>query len=134
MEIPLALLADYANTSQDGKLNVMGVFNRILTKEFPTVHPEMRLVFRLEAQPSERGRETTVEIKLLDADAKVVHHLKGRLAVPQESQQPTIEINQILRLTGVVFERAGDYRFDILVDGDFKANVPFTVEQLSTSQ
>jgi len=134
MEIPLALLADYANTSQDGKLNVMGVFNRILTKDFPTVHPEMRLVFRLEAQPSERGRQATVEIKLLDADASVLHHLKGRLGVPQESRQPTIEINHILRLTGMVFEKPGDYRFDILIDGDLKKQVPFTVEQLPPSK
>ena len=134
MEVPLALLADYANTSQDGKLNVMGVFNRILTKDFPTVHPEMRLVFRLEAQPSERGRQATIEIKLLDADANVLHHVKGRVGVPQKSLQPTIEINQILRLTGLVFKKPGDYRFDILVDGDLKANVPFTLEQLPTSQ
>lgn len=28
MEVPVALLADYANVSQEGKLNVMGIFNR----------------------------------------------------------------------------------------------------------
>lgn len=134
MKVPLALLADYANIAREDKLNVMGVFNRILAKEFPTVHAEMRLVFRLEAEPSERGRDATVEIKLLDADANVLHHVKGRVGVPQESRQPTIEIIQILRLTGLVFEKPGDYRFDILVDGDLKANVPFTVEQLPTSQ
>lgn len=132
MEIPLALLADYANTSQEGKLNVMGVFNRILTKQFPTVHPEMRLVFRLEAQPSERGRQATIEIKLLDADANVLQHLTGRLTVPQQSPQPTIQIDQILRFTTVVFEKAGPYRFDILVDGDLKGTAPFTLEELPT--
>ena|SRR3990170_6010973 len=134
MEIPLALLADYANTSQDGKLNVMGVFNRILAKEFPTVHPEMRLVFRLEAQPSERGRQATIEIKLLDADANILQHLTGRLTIPEQSPQPTIQIDQILRFTTVVFKKPGDHRFDILVDGDLKAKVPFIVEQLPTSK
>lgn len=134
MDIPLALLADYANTSQDGKLNIMGVFNRILTKDFPTVHLEMRLVFRLEAQPSERGRQATLEIKLLDADANILQNLTGRLTIPEQSPQPTVQIDQILRLTTVAFEKPGNYRFDILVDGDLKAEVPFTVEQLPTSK
>ncbi|HLA18827.1 MAG TPA: hypothetical protein VJ253_05835 [Dehalococcoidia bacterium] len=132
MEVPLALLADYANVSREGKLNVMGVFNRIWANEFPATHPEMQLVFRLEAGPAERGQEKTIEVKLLDADGKEVQHLTGHLAVAQESQELTIQIDQILKLTNVVFEKAGAYRFDILVNGETKRTVEFAVERLPT--
>ena len=134
MEVPLALLADYANVSREGKLNVMGVFNRIWATEFPTVHPEMQLVFRLEAGPSERGQEKTVEIKLLDADAALIQHLTGHLTVPQESPELTIQIDQIVKFTGVTFQGPGDYRFDILVGGEPKNSVRFAVERLPAAE
>ncbi len=134
MDVPLALLADYANVSREGKLNVMGVFNRIRAKELPTVHPEMQLVFRLEAGPAERGQDKTIEIKLLDADANAIQHLTGHLTVPGESAELTIQIDQILKLTNVVFKKAGDYRFDILVNGETKQTVPFSVEQLPATE
>ena len=134
MEVPLALLADYANVSREGKLNVMGVFNRIWAKEFPTVHPEMQLVFRLEAGPAERGQEKTIEIKLLDADGNVVQDLTGHLSVPSESADLTTQIDQILKLTNVTFQKSGDYRFDILVNGETKTTVKFAVEQLPATK
>jgi hypothetical protein len=134
MEVPLALLADYANISREGKLNVMGVFNRIWTKEFPAVHPEMQLVFRLEAGPAERGQDKMIEVKLLDADAKTLQHLKGPLTVPDESPQLTIPIDQILRLVNVTFEKPGDYCFHILVNGETKNTVQFSVERLPTTE
>lgn len=130
MEVPLALLADYANVSREGKLNVMGVFNRIWASEFPAVHPEMQLVFRLEAGPAERGQEKTVEVKLLEADGKEIRHLTGNLRVAEESQELTIQIDQIIKLTNVAFEKAGPYRFDILVNGETKKTVEFAVERL----
>jgi hypothetical protein len=130
MEVTLALLADYANVSQEGKLNVMGVFDHIWAKKFPAVHPEMRLVFRLEAGPAERGTEKVIEVKLLDADGKVLQHLKGQFTVPAESPYPTIDIDQILRFATVSFEKPGDYTFHILVGGDEKGKVSFSVERL----
>ena len=134
MDVPLALLADYANVSREGKLNVMGVFNRIWAKAFPAEHPEMQLVFRLEAGPAERGQEKTVEVKLLDADANVVLHFKGPLTVPEESAKLIIQIDQILKLTNVRFDKPGDYRFDILVNGEPKRSVEFSVERQPTTE
>ena len=130
MEVPLALLADYANVSQDGKLNVMGVFDRIFAREFPAVHPEMRLVMTFAAGPAEKGSEKQIELKLLDADGMVKLHLTTQLTVPAESPDPTVQANHIVRLTGLVFEHPGRYQFSILVNGDEKKVVAFTVEHL----
>ena len=49
MRVPLAVLADYANVTTDGKLNIMGIFNRIFASALPVVHPQMRLVMRFQA-------------------------------------------------------------------------------------
>ena len=49
MDVTLALLADAANVSQDGKLNILGIFNGLGAAAFPATHPSMHLVLRFEA-------------------------------------------------------------------------------------
>ncbi len=55
MRVALGVLADYANVSADGKLNIMGVFQIVNVIQFPHVHAQMDLVLTLEADPSEAG-------------------------------------------------------------------------------
>ena len=43
MNVTLALRADPANRSSDGKLNMPGTFNRIFLAKFPATHADMRL-------------------------------------------------------------------------------------------
>ena len=49
MLVKLAVLADYANVTSDGKLNILGIFDRMNVLNLPAVHPQMNLVLRLEA-------------------------------------------------------------------------------------
>ena len=44
MRVALGVLADYANVSAEGKLNIMGVFQIVNAVQFPHVHPQMHLV------------------------------------------------------------------------------------------
>lgn len=44
MDVNLALLADYANVSQDGKLNIMGIFQEVNPPVLPFALPQMYLV------------------------------------------------------------------------------------------
>ena len=55
MKIPMAFLADEANISQEGKLNVLGIFDRIAAAEFPVVHPRMVFAFRVQADFGDGG-------------------------------------------------------------------------------
>src|SRR5215207_2107254 len=49
MHISFALFADAANISQEGKLNIMGVFDAVQVGALPTMHPRATLVVRLKA-------------------------------------------------------------------------------------
>ncbi len=130
MELTLALLADYANISEEGKLNVLGVFDIIFAPEFPALHTELHLVLRFEAGPAERGQTKSIEIKLIDQDGAVLGTLSGKLALPEEYPALTVGINQILRFQHLFFERPGDYRFHVLVNGETKGpGVGFRVVQ-----
>ena len=56
MDVTLAVLADHANVSDQGKLNILGIFDRILASNFPAVHPQLHPVLRFSASPAERGK------------------------------------------------------------------------------
>jgi hypothetical protein len=118
----LLLLADYANTTADNRLNVMGIFTEIRAVNFPAVHPLMYFIAQLSASPAEYGRKFKFGVKLLDADAtKELLNFEIEVEVPRgENGQPTV-MNFILPLVSIVFEKPGNYQFSLLVNEDEKA-------------
>src|SRR6266542_1571044 len=85
MQVHLALLADYANLSIDGKLNIMGIFNRVYARSLPAIHPETRLVLVLKYEPAERGRPHRLEVQLLDPDGRELLGLASSLALSADA-------------------------------------------------
>src|SRR2546430_1661210 len=56
MHISFAVFADAANLSQEGKLNVLGVFDAVQVAGLPTIHPRTHFIVRLKANRSEERR------------------------------------------------------------------------------
>ena len=55
MHVSFALFADAANISQEGKLNILGVFDAVHVGQLPTLHPRATFVVRIKAHPSDAG-------------------------------------------------------------------------------
>ena len=55
MHVSFALFADAANLSQEGKLNVLGVFDAVHVGSLPAVHPRATLVVRLKGTIADAG-------------------------------------------------------------------------------
>jgi hypothetical protein len=58
MHVSFALFADAANISQEGKLNILGVFDALQIGALPAVHPRATLVVRLKADEGDEGMHT----------------------------------------------------------------------------
>ncbi|HSJ15670.1 MAG TPA: hypothetical protein VK939_14700 [Longimicrobiales bacterium] len=127
MQVKLALLADYANVTAEGKLNILGIFDRIRVQEVPVVHPQMHLILRLEAHAAERDRSHAVEIRLHDPDGQTVFEVRGQV-VPHGAFGQTIATNQILTLNNLQLAKAGGYTFVVLVNNDLKSELALDVE------
>jgi hypothetical protein len=126
MDVAFALLADAANISQEGKLNILGAFDRIYGSKFPLTWPRMMLVMRFVASAVEYGSEKSIEIVTLDADGKKLGTLSGKVTIGAGQAGRQMKINHVLPMT-VTFPGPGQYSIEILVNGEPKAAVPLEV-------
>jgi len=56
MKVVLKAICDDAFVSENGKLNIIGIFDHIRAERFPTIHPKMAFVFVLEGEEGEEGK------------------------------------------------------------------------------
>lgn len=125
MEIDLALIADAATVDVSGKLNILGVFDRISTSGFPAQHPHISLVLRFGASLNEAG-DHKVEIVLRDPEGAEVVRLNGDIKVgpgPAVSGG-RVRVPQVVNMERLVFQKPGRYSFDVAVDGEHQVSVP----------
>jgi len=128
MDIDLALLADAATVDASGKLNILGVFDRLGSDSFPARHPRMALVLRFTAGLNEAGSHH-VDIRLHDPTGEEVVHMDGDMQLGPSASTLTdaIRVPHVLNIDGIVFPKAGRYTFDVEVDGEHQVSVPLTV-------
>ncbi|HEX8905730.1 MAG TPA: hypothetical protein VF771_12840 [Longimicrobiaceae bacterium] len=115
MKIPMAFLADEANISQEGKLNVLGIFDRIAAAEFPVVHPRMVFAFRVQAEFADGGRSFPVVVRLVDETGGVLFDAAGEINPPVVGPGEFSTANQVFTLVGLQFARPGVYTFEVAI-------------------
>ena len=127
MDVALALLADYANVTREGKLNVMGLFTIIKAPTLPWIHPQMQLVLQFEAGAAEWETQKDIQVKLLDADANSLLDLRGSVKVPRGEAGRRVHVNSIMTFANAKFQAEGDYVFAVLIGGETKKEIPLRV-------
>ena len=134
MDITFAQLADYANVSREGKLNLLGLFDAVQATKFPTVHPQMQLVIRFEVSKHELGRSHKVEIHFVEEDGKKILALGAEFAI--QSPNPMghrIHSDQIITITNLVIPKPGRYQFVIFIDNNLVRGKEITLHALERS-
>jgi hypothetical protein len=128
IQVPLALLADYANVSREGKINILGVFDQIYATSVPALHPQMQLVMTIVADRGEAKKEHKIKIELIDQDnIDVSVKIEGTLKFDPPKTGEEVRINQTILLNHVVFNKYGEYSFKIVIDGEVKRSISLKV-------
>ncbi len=126
MEIVLAALADAANTSKDGKLNLMGLFDTLFAGAMPVTHPSMQLVLRIRAEPSETDRQHELEIRCMDEDGQELFKVAGEFSV-QGAPGKAATFNHVVGISNLTFQKFGGYTLPIFINRDLKRTVELEV-------
>ena len=128
LRIALSAIADTANISKEGKLNITGIFNSINVAGFPAAHPSMVLVFVIEGERSEAQSEHKLKVDLIDEDGNhVIPSIEGNIRFADIPPSGSIHAPQILHLVNVQFKKEGHHEFKIIINGEVRASVPINI-------
>ncbi|MFN8653935.1 MAG: hypothetical protein U0133_18680 [Gemmatimonadales bacterium] len=122
MHCQLSALAEAANLSADGKINILGEFDTLWALgEPPVVHPSMVFVAKLKAGEADRGAHK-IQLRVVDEDMKLVALLVDAQMQLQDSPIPGSEggVPIIVPVTAASFPDFGTYEFQLLIDDDVK--------------
>ncbi|HEX6290350.1 MAG TPA: hypothetical protein VFZ66_14260 [Herpetosiphonaceae bacterium] len=136
MEIEFAFLADAAQVPPDGKLYVLGgSVDRIHAQQFPTTHPSMTLVIKVQLLASECNRPHQIQIDLWDERGNPVLDpaISAEFGVGPDPDDPGGPSSVLIpvNMMGLQFQRPGAYEFHIVIDGRHLKTVPLRMLQVA---
>ena len=135
MEVKTAVLADAANVSTDGKLNITGIFDRINAKEFPASWPSMSFVVRIQGHWSETG-EHEMKVVVADQDGRKIAEMGAEFTIPKQQDKDSDGMpwkgQLIFPVMGARFPEPGIYSFDILIDGRYEDSMELLLVKRET--
>ena len=130
MELRYALIADFANATQEGKLNVMGIFDRLFAVSFPAVHRQLFLITSIQTDPEDEGESREIELQMINADGVVLTELKGQVYFSVGKQV----FNQVHIFQDLRFENPGSYQFNVFFDGRMVKTLDLELSVLPPTQ
>lgn len=129
MQVDFCALADAANTTAGGKLNVLGVFDRVGVKSLPAVHKQMAIVLRIRVEYADARDEHDLRLALENPDGKKLVDLEGATRVGEIEPGTFSHTNQIFNLRDIRFEEEGVHRIRVWLDGELAAEQPLAVRR-----
>ena len=126
MHISFAVFADGANLSQEGKLNVLGVFDALAVGGFPAVHPRTHFVVRLKGSVDDAGAHR-LTFSWVNPEEEILWSSDGELNVAP-GPNPAFEMDlPIIAVIDLPLNQAGPYTMQVSLDGDLVAEVKLHV-------
>jgi hypothetical protein len=119
----LGVLCDHALVSQDGKLSLIGIFDRIAVPGLPIQHPRFFVVAVFDMAPGNH----TVRVELLDPTGHSVLQEQG-VEIPVSVAAAGQSGNLVAELNLLPLEFAGRYDFNLYVGDDRVGVITLTVE------
>jgi hypothetical protein len=126
MHISFAVFADAANLSQEGKLNILGVFDAVQVAGLPTIHPRTHFVVRLKANGDDTGQHK-LSFRWLSPYDEELWSSTGEMTVAP-SPNPVFEVDlPIIAVVDLPLNVTGQYTMQVTLDGKVTATARLLV-------
>lgn len=116
MRLLLSKFCEYATQLQNGRHTMVGIFDNIVVPEFPIDHPPFYLCIQLEFDPNEGEKDMEVLAILIDEDGDQLMDVTASGKVPRDPNGGATRLFIQFLMPPIRFERAGDYRLDVMFD------------------
>jgi hypothetical protein len=126
MQVSFALFADAANLSQEGKLNILGVFDAVQVASLPTVHRRANLVVHLKGDDLDVGTHL-LTMRWISPSGDELWNTQGQVEVQAPPLGGTGMDLPLIAAVDLPLDQAGSYAMQISVDDRTATEVPLHV-------
>ena len=126
MHVTFAVFADAANLSQEGKLNILGVFDALQVGSLPALHPRATLVVHLKGAPSDAGSHR-VTLHWISPSGSELWSSDGELGVAAPPPGVTEMDFPLIAQLDLPLDVAGRYVMRVGLDGTTHGEVAVQV-------
>ncbi|MES2178436.1 MAG: hypothetical protein V4550_11310 [Gemmatimonadota bacterium] len=126
MHVTFAVFADAANLSQEGKLNILGVFDALQVGSLPALHPRATLVVHLKGSPTDAGPHR-VGLQWMSPSGSELWSSEGELGIAQPPAGVMEMDFPLIAQLDLPLDVAGRYVMRVGLDGTVHAEVPVQV-------
>jgi hypothetical protein len=131
MEPQLTALADSANFSQEGKMNILGAFDVLFAEGTPVMHPVIWFVARLQIGVNDFGQHQVLLRVVTEDGDTVLSPLTLNVDLPKPSvySGDPVFLPLMLQVQNAQFPEYGTYTFELWVDDAMVASAPLFIRQ-----
>lgn len=124
IKIPLAVIADSANVSREGKLNILGIFQNIAAGIVPATHPLFSLIVTFQGERGDANNEHPIKIQMVSGDGEVMLNIAANLKFnAPPAGEHSVSAHQIFQFANVTFSKFGTYDLNIFVNNEVRKTV-----------
>ena len=133
MTIQVAVLCDAA-ADYNGKLNLLGTFDTILTPQLPVMHPQCAVALRVTFDRGEEGPHK-LGLNFVDEDGQPImppiNNIPVDITFPADAT--FLSRNFLVNFQHLKFDKAGLYSIDsVSMDGQSLSSIPLAVKTINT--
>ncbi|MEP6756829.1 MAG: hypothetical protein ABJA67_15100 [Chthonomonadales bacterium] len=134
MELIVAAIADSANVSDMGKMNILGIFDALLAPFTPIVLKQFSVALVLRPDEDEKGTTKLLRIQINDADGRsIISEMTSQIVVATAEIGIRPPVNLVLTIQDLLFPKFGDYEIKIDVDHVNLKTISFLVQPVFQS-
>src|SRR5690349_7201951 len=112
MKLEVFCACDFASAEANGKLNILGAFDTIFTRDFPATHHLMCLAAKVRFNLNELGLKKLKLSFFSPENQMVMPPMENEVQVDSGSDEPGATAQIAITLLGLRLPIAGEYRFD----------------------
>jgi hypothetical protein len=118
MERRYSFICDYATTDKNGKMIIIGIFEKMTPRAFPYTHPSFFYIVSVKLEDAERG-EHLFSVEILDNNDVKVSTINGAFSVKKD--QPYGDYNFMLNFNNITFKDPSLYKIILKVENNVLA-------------
>lgn len=130
MILSFALFADAANISQEGKLNILGVFDAVQVGSLPAVHPRAHLIARFKGNGLDIGTHQ-VSLKWTSPSGDELWSSDGQVELSNPPNGASEVDIPLIAMIDLPLDVQGAYAMRVFVDNELCGEVPLLVRSVA---